>query len=408
MDPRYRPYVQQTAPRYTSYPSAPHFSSDVDRTLYEAWLHALPAEQPLSIYLHIPYCRAICWYCGCNTYAARREDTLSSFIDSLLREIDLVAEATPASKVVDIHWGGGTPNILSAAQFTRISHHLAFWFDVHDGASQTVEIDPRMLTGEQAEAYAAAGVTRASLGVQDLNEHVQRAIGRVQPAATVAQAMRTLRAAGIGHISMDLMYGLPNQTNEDLVHTLRTAAEMRPQRIALFGYAHVPWFKKRQRLIDAARLPGPEARFDQAEAARLELAALGYTTVGLDHYCLPGDDLLAAAERGNLHRNFQGYVANSTGVILGFGPSAISTLPQGYAQNMHEPGAWAKAIENEKLPIARGHRLSADDCARRDIIERLMCELTADLTPLGGARACARELGALAALADNGLVVVDG
>jgi oxygen-independent coproporphyrinogen-3 oxidase len=408
MDSRFLLHAQRNAPRYTSYPSAPHFNAGVGALAYGSWLADLEPGAALSLYLHVPYCRQICWYCGCNTYAARRGDTVADFVDTVRREIDLVAETTPARAVRDIHWGGGTPNILSPAQFTRIWRHVAFWFDIEGAAAHAVEADPRALTPEHAAAYASAGVTRVSLGVQDFNAHVQRHIGREQPAPLVEHAVSCLRGAGIDHISMDLMYGLPAQTEDDLLVSLRTAAAMTPQRIALFGYAHVPWFKKRQRLIDEELLPSVEARFDQAKTARAELTRLGYLPIGLDHFCLPGDELACAASRHDLHRNFQGYVANTTSAILGFGPSAISTLPQGYVQNHHQPGVWARSIHDEKLPIARGHSLSRGDKLRRSIIERLMCDFVADLSPFGGAAAFAQALDALAPLEADGLVAIDG
>lgn len=408
MDSRLLVHAERQAPRYTSYPSAPHFSASINGDVYAAWLAELPSTADLSLYLHVPYCKELCWYCGCNTYAARRDEPVVDYVASLLREIDLIAACTPARRVVEIHWGGGTPNILSAEQFTRIHHHLAFWFDIDAMVRHAIEIDPRSLSEDQARAYAAAGVRRASLGVQDLNAHVQRAIGRVQPLAVVKAAADKLRGSGIEDLSVDLMYGLPAQSTEDLLTSVRGAASLTPQRVSLFGYAHVPWFKKRQRLIDEQQLPGAAERFDQAEAARNELAALGYVAIGLDHFALPGDDLAVAARRGALHRSFQGYVSGDQTALIGFGPSAISTLPQGYVQNFSEPGAWAHAINLDKLPCARGHALDDDDRRRRALIEQIMCAFRADLGPLGGAGGCAREIELLAPLIADGLVSIVG
>ena len=408
MDPRLLVHAERQAPRYTSYPSAPHFDASVDGGLYAAWLGRLPVAAELSLYLHVPYCKALCWYCGCNTYAARRDEPVVDYVANLLREVDLVAGSTTARRVVEIHWGGGTPNILSPDQFTRIFRHLAFWFDIDATARHAIEIDPRYLSTDQTRAYAAAGVTRASLGVQDLNAHVQRAIGRIQPLATVKGAVEGLRDAGISDISIDLMYGLPAQSSADLLESVRGAAGLQPQRIALFGYAHVPWFKKRQRLIDEERLPGAAERFDQAEAARAELASLGYIAIGLDHFALPEDDLAIAMRRRDLHRSFQGYVAGAQTALIGLGPSAISTLPQGYAQNFSEPGTWAHSIGLDKLPCARGHALHDDDRRRRALIEQIMCAFRVDLRPLGGAKACRREIELLAPLIADGLVSITG
>ncbi len=408
MDSRLLIYAERQAPRYTSYPTAPHFTSLVNAELVRHWLAELPSTDTLSLYLHVPYCRQLCWYCGCNTYAARREEPVLDFLDTLSWELELVSAALQGQRVVEVHWGGGTPNILEPEQFTRIVETIAQHFDTSAVAHHAIEIDPRYLDGAKAKAYAKAGVNRVSLGVQDLNERVQQAIGRVQLIETVGCAVDILRDAGIAEINMDLMYGLPHQGLDEVRHSVRVAAAMRPNRIALFGYAHVPWFKKRQRLIPEAALPGPAARFAQAETAREELEALGYIAIGLDHFARPDDELAIAAARGDLRRSFQGYVTTTATAIVGLGPSAISTLPQGYAQNISEPGAWASAIAVGCFATARGHALSSEDRLRRRLIEQIMCDFAADLAPLGGPDACADELSALAPMLVDGLARIDG
>ena len=408
MNPRLLVHAERQVPRYTSYPSAPHFTGSIDSSAFGRWLEDLASDTKLSLYLHVPYCRQICWYCGCNTHAARRDEPLAEFVETLLREIDLVASATSAHTVTAIHWGGGTPNVLSPERFDRILRHLAFRFDLSALEEHAIEIDPRHLTTELAREYAQAGVTRASLGVQDLNDHVQRAIGRVQPLEIVRDAVDRLRHAGIAQISMDLMYGLPIQSVRDVCVSAQQAAALSPQRIALFGYAHVPWFKTRQRLIDTNALGGAALRFEQAESAREVLVAAGYVPVGLDHFARPDDALAIAERQGALKRNFQGYVADAHDTILGFGPSAISTLPQGYAQNVSEIRAWKTAIAANRFSCARGHELSEDDRRRGDLIEQIMCGFAADLADYGGLDTFARELEALRILADDGLVTIDG
>ncbi len=408
MNPRLLVYAGRQAPRYTSYPSAPHFTSAVNASTFGRWLGDLASNTKLSLYLHVPYCRQICWYCGCNTYAARRDEPLADFVETLLHEIDLVASATPARNIAAIHWGGGTPNMLSPERFERILKYLGCNFDLDALEEHAVEIDPRHLTHELARTYAGAGVTRASLGVQDLNEHVQRAIGRVQPLEIVRDAVDLLRSLGIAQISMDLMYGLPHQSVRDICTTAQQAASLSPQRIALFGYAHVPWFKARQRLINADALGGAALRFDQAESAREVLVAAGYVPVGLDHFARPDDSLTIAAQHGALKRNFQGYVADASDAIIGFGPSAISTLPQGYAQNISEIRGWRKAIAANRFACARGHALSDEDRRRGELIERIMCGFTVDLDRHGGWNAFTRERETLDVLADDGLVTIDG
>lgn len=407
MDPYLLAYAERQAPRYTSYPSAPHFRPEVDAAIYRDWLGRLPDEAAISIYMHVPYCKQLCWYCGCNTNAAHAGDT-ADFVGTALREIDLVAAAASAHRVTEIHWGGGTPNILSTEQFTRLFHHLDFWFDLDRSLAHSIEIDPRYLSASLAETYARAGVNRASLGVQDLNPRVQAAIGRIQPFEQVQQAAIELRRAGITQLSFDLMYGLPGQSIDDLLHSVQLSASLEPNRIALFGYAHVPWFKRRQRVIKADTLPGSEARFAQAQVAHDALVALGYVAVGFDHFAKPSDSLARAAREGALRRNFQGYVANIPDAILGFGPSAISTLPQGYAQNAAGIGAWRRSIDAGDLPIARGHTHSDDDHRRAALIERIMCDFEANLAAFGGREKFSAELETLAPLIADGIVILDG
>lgn len=408
MDSRLLAYAERQAPRYTSYPTAPHFDASIGDAQVRQWLAEIAAEAPLSLYLHVPYCRQLCWYCGCNTYAARRDEPVATFVDTLLLEIDLVADALSSRNVVEIHWGGGTPNILSAAQFTDIATRLAERFNIGSTTHHAIELDPRYVDESKARAYADAGVNRVSLGVQDLNPRVQQAIGRVQPVDVVERAAATLRAAGVNQLSMDLMYGLPHQSLDDLRNSIEVAAAMRPDRIALFGYAHVPWFKKRQRMIPEAALPGAVERFEQAEAARAALEELGYVAIGLDHFALPSDEMAIAAASGQLRRSFQGYVVQEAAALIGLGPSAISTLPQGYAQNAAEPGAWAQKIASDALPTVRGHALTEDDRIRRRLIEQIMCDFTGDLTPLGGAAACINALDTLTPMFADGLIELDG
>lgn len=404
MNPRLLPYAERQAPRYTSYPSAPHFSTSVNSQTLTGWLGELSPDARLSLYIHVPYCRQLCWYCGCNTYAARRDEPIRDFVDTLLEELDLIGAASSARNLVEIHWGGGTPNILSPLEFERIVDRIATHFRISSDSHHAIELDPRYVDAEKAAAYARAGVNRVSLGVQDLNERVQQAIGRIQPLEVVRAAVDHLRQAGIEQINMDLMYGLPHQDVELLNRSIDLATAMRPDRVALFGYAHVPWFKKRQRLIPEAALPGPQERFEQAEAARERLQARGYAAIGLDHFALPSDSLALAQGAGQLRRSFQGYVLETADALIGVGPSAISTLPQGYAQNAPEPGVWGGAIAEGRLATVRGHSLSEDDRTRGRLIEQIMCDFEADLSPLGGAGECADELAQLAPMLADGML----
>ncbi len=406
--------AEAQAPRYTSYPTAPHFSGAVDGDVYRNWLEALPADAPLSLYLHVPYCHQLCWYCGCHTSVPNGYQRVAAYIDLLQQEIDLLGSVLGHGRPVSsLHWGGGTPSILSAEDFSAVMAHLGETFDFLAEAEQAIEIDPRHLTLEKADALAAAGINRASLGVQDFNHHVQESINRIQPFETTAAAAQMLRVAGIGALNFDLMYGLPHQRLEDVKQTASLAADLRPDRVSVFGYAHVPWMKKHQKMIDAAALPGAEERIAQAEAAERVLLDRGYRAVGMDHFALPDDPLFRLADEGRLNRNFQGYTTDQAGVLLGLGVSAIGTLPQGYAQNDKDIVAYAKALHDGRLPVTRGIAITPEDRLRRDVIQALMCDFAVDLDAQAAAHAVpgfdfSEALERLVPLVDDGLVAVQG
>lgn len=413
MKPGLIAHATRNVPRYTSYPTAPHFRDQIDSAEYGALLAQLPDDARLSIYLHVPFCREICHYCGCHTKAARRAEPVAEYAAILRREVALVANRLrgPLS-VVHMHWGGGTPSLLDPADFAETVRLVRERFTVSPEAEHAIELDPRTVGEDLVRTLAAAGVNRASLGVQDFNETVQRAIGRMQPFATVANVVARLRAAGIGAINLDLMYGLPHQRVGDVERTADLAASLSPGRIALFGYAHVPWMKTHQRLIDAAALPGAIERMEQAEAAALRLEAHGYVRVGIDHFARRDDPMAKAATGGALRRNFQGYTTDPADALIGFGASSIGRLPRTYVQNAPDVGGWRRAIEAGHLPVVRGKRLGEEDLARADIIERLMCDFAVDpaavfrahgLDPAGLADAYA----ALAPLQRDGLVVFE-
>jgi oxygen-independent coproporphyrinogen-3 oxidase len=370
--------AEKSVPRYTSYPTAPHFSDAVGPDQFGEWLGAMPADTRLSLYLHVPYCRELCSYCGCHTKATRRVEPLEAYAETLSREIDLVAKASPARKVIHAHWGGGTPSLLGGARLRALMAALRGHFDFAPEAEISMELDPRYVTGDLALALAETGFNRVSLGVQDFNPHVQQAIGRIQPFETVERAVGLLRVAGFRAINLDLMYGLPFQTEDDVVNTAELAVSLAPSRLALFGYAHAPWFAKRQQLIDAAALPGAAERLRQAAIARKTLAGKGYVGVGLDHFALPNDPMAIALREGRLRRNFQGYTVDQADALLPFGASSIGRLPQGYVQNAPDVGTWRRAIEAGQFTTVKGVGFSHDDLARATVIERLMCDFSAD------------------------------
>lgn len=401
-------------PRYTSYPTAPHFSADVNGKIYRAWLDELPDAMPLSLYLHVPFCDTLCWFCGCHTTVVNHYGPVRSFVETLLSEMRMVAQQLKTRrKVSHIHWGGGSPTLLSPSDIERLNVETRRLFDVLPQAEFAVEIDPRDFRTPTAQALAAAGLTRASIGVQDCDPKVQAAINRIQSEDETRQAIDLLRALGIGHINLDLIYGLPYQTGAGILRNLEFAHSLRPGRLAVFGYAHVPSFKKHQSLIPEEALPGLEERLEQEALIHGRLMALGYRAVGLDHYARADDPLAKAAAGRGLHRNFQGYTTDGARALIGFGPSAISRLPQGYAQNVVSTHPWRAAIEGGEHAIRSGIALTWEDRVRGHVIERLMCDMTVDLSEVSRTFALPRgwfaaELCRLKPLQDEKLISITG
>lgn len=402
--------AERAAPRYTSYPTAPHFQPAVGVEMAGRWLAGLPDNAILSVYLHVPYCRSICTYCGCHTKATLRDEPLAAYGNWLSKEMELLSRATSARRVTSIHWGGGTPSMLGPDRLAMLVEQLGKRFDLSGIVEHAIELDPRLVDGRLANALAEMGVNRVSLGVQDMHRHVQSLIGRVQPQEDVEATISLLREVGIEAINIDLMYGLPRQSAEDVRRTVTWAAGLKPSRLAIFGYAHVPWLKKHQRLIDAAALPGAAERLQQAAVARETLPGIGYRAIGLDHFSLPDDSMAVASRRGMLRRNFQGYTTDVADALLPLGASSIGRLPQGYIQNAPDVGNWSRAIDEGNLAIVRGIALSVDDHARAEVIERLMCDFSVDFGTVaerhfGVADAFDGAIEALDDLVRRGLVV---
>jgi oxygen-independent coproporphyrinogen-3 oxidase len=367
-------------PRYTSYPTAPYFSHAVNADVYEQWLAELPRDAPISLYLHVPFCEQLCLYCGCNTAVVRKEAPRLSYAEAVCREIELVAKALGhCPRVTHIHWGGGTPTALPAQSLTRIMRLLRGAFEVADDAEIAVELDPRHLPEDRLTALAEMGVTRASLGVQDFAPAVQQAVGRVQSYEMTETVAKRLRGMGIGSLNVDLMYGLPLQTVESVIETTRRTLELEPDRVAVFGYAHVPWMKRHQSLMPEAGMPDAPQRFAQRAATEQVLTEAGYATIGLDHFAKPTDGLARAAAAGAMQRNFQGYTSDSAKVLLGFGASSIGSLPQGYVQNAPKVVDYTAALRRNRLPVEKGIAFSADDRLRGEVIQELMCRSQVDL-----------------------------
>ncbi|MGD9478459.1 oxygen-independent coproporphyrinogen III oxidase [Shinella sp. G-2] len=380
-------YGEARLPRYTSYPTAPAFSPVVGAGAYGDWLSAIEPDTEASLYLHIPFCRSMCWYCGCHTTITQRDEPILDYIDVLRKEFDLVSGKTGARpQIRHVHFGGGTPTIMQPEEFSALIALLRTRFAFTSGMEIAVEIDPRTLTPEMAAALGQSGVTRASLGVQSFDPVVQKAINRVQSEAQTMEAVVRLREAGVGGINFDLIYGLPHQTVASCIATAKAAVAMRPERFAVFGYAHIPSFKKHQRLIDERALPDAARRIEQAEAIAETLGGAGYVRIGLDHYALPGDSLALAARHGRLHRNFQGYTTDACTTLIGFGASAIGRMPDGYIQNEVPPGLYAQRIASGHLATVKGYRLTAEDRLRAEIIERLMCDFRVDAGAIAARR----------------------
>lgn len=359
-------------PRYTSYPTAPHFSNSIGPQEYGSWLDALAPEARLSLYMHIPFCNTLCWYCGCSTKAVQRYEPVATYLESLKAEMALVARHLKAGqRTSHIHWGGGTPNILSTTDIEVIAEATRTHFNVAENAEFAIEVDPRALDGERIAAFARAGVNRVSVGVQDFDEQVQTAINRHQSFEMTRDVIATFRAHGIDGINVDLVYGLPHQTRDSAQRTIEKVLTLQPSRIAIFGYAHLPSRFKHQTLIDDDTLPGVIERFAQANRLAHALSAAGYVRIGLDHFARPDDPLAT----GPVARNFQGYTTDAADALIGLGATAIGRLPDGYVQNAVPTADYQRRIAEGNLATVRGIHLSEADRMRGFVIERLMCDL---------------------------------
>ncbi len=370
-------------PRYTSYPTAPHFHDGISAQKHIKWLKELDEDTSLSLYFHIPYCKQLCWFCGCHTTIINSYNSVSKYIELLKQEVHMIAPLVQHLSVKHIHFGGGSPTILSPIDFSKFMELISEQFNLSDIAEIALEMDPRTLDMDKVISYKESGVTRASLGVQDFDTKVQEAINRVQDYGLVEKVVNNLRLSNIKALNIDLIYGLPYQTIETTISTIERSLSLDPDRISLFGYAHVPWMKQHQKLVPEDALPTIEEREILSELSRKLILEAGYTAIGIDHFAKADDELSIAASSNKLRRNFQGYTTDNADALIGFGVSSISSLPQGYLQNTAKNVDYASNIKNKKLPIARGVELSTDDKQRRDIIMSLMCnyqvKINADL-----------------------------
>ncbi len=388
----------QAVPRYTSYPTAPHFKAVEGDATHREWLGALPAGDAVSLYFHIPFCPQLCWFCGCHTKVTRRYAPVLDYIGQLRREIDMVsATMRNTPPVTHIHFGGGSPSIMAHDDFMDFIALLRDRFNILPGAEIAMEIDPRHASEVKIAAYAKSGVTRMSFGVQDFDEKVLTAVNRAQPFSCTYDAVRLCREYGLNGINMDFMYGLPFQTMNTMRRTMDIALALAPDRISLFGYAHVPWMKKHMRLIPERALPDPELRYELFEESARILTGDGYRQIGIDHFAHAGDSLTLARNSGRLRRNFQGYTADDAPSLIGMGISAISRMPQGYAQNSAHSPHYGEALDAGRIPVAKSYLLSTEDRLRAAVIESCMCYLQFDVRDL------CREHGFEAGFLDDGI-----
>ena len=377
----------KAGPRYTSYPTAPHFKpafgAEDFRRLAQQTAEAVPPK-PLSLYVHIPFCSSPCLYCGCNRVITRSTARAATYVDRLLHEIDSVAPLFGRHDVVQLHFGGGTPNFLTPAQLGQIIDRLRkhFRFSSRVERDFSIELDPRFVRPEDFEPLAWLGINRVSLGVQDFDTEVQLAVNRVQSREQTLAAIDACRKAGINSINVDLMYGLPLQSPASFKKTLRTVIEAKPSRLAIYGYAHMPAVFKAQRRIHSEELPDAATRMQLLSMAINMLSAAGYRHIGMDHFALSDDELIHAQDAGTLQRNFMGYTTYGGCDLLGFGVSAISHLGNSYTQNPRDLEAWEAAIDAGHLPVWRGIELDVDDIIRADVIGQIMCQGDVNITAI--------------------------
>jgi len=374
---KFRKY-DKPGPRYTSYPTAPQFNESFTREDYldEIVKTNYGEDTPdLSLYFHLPYCDTLCYFCGCNMLITRNRDRINDYIKYLQKEIDIVrAYILPDRKVAQHHWGGGTPTYLNPDEIDMLASYINQSFAFKDDAEVSCEIDPRELTKAHLEALRNNGFNRISMGVQDFNVKVQKAVNRIQPEDMTRQVINWIRELGFQSINLDLIYGLPFQTLNTFADTVDKIIDISPDRIAVVNYAHVPWMKKHQALIHPEDLPAPEEKLDILKTTIEKLTGAGYTFIGMDHFAKPGDELSTALKEKKLYRNFQGYSTNAGADLYAFGITSISQLKNIYAQNYKTEKEYYKALDDEQIPTAKGYRLTEDDQIRREVIMKLMCD----------------------------------
>lgn len=366
-------------PRYTSYPPATHFTRAVSPALYRDWIAAIPAGAQISLYVHVPFCRRLCWFCACRTQGTQSDAPVRDYTKTLLAEIALLKSVLPADvRLSRLHWGGGTPTLLDPGLMEELAGTIFDAVPLAEGGEFSVEIDPSEIDDARMDALAAAGLNRASIGVQDFDPEIQKMIGREQSFELTARAVHMIRDRGVNSLNADILFGLPGQDEPGIASSVQKLLALLPDRVALYGYAHVPWVAKRQVMIPEDRLPDPRQRLALFKVARDLFLADGYDEIGIDHFARPDDGLARAQAHGQLRRNFQGYTDDRSEVLIGVGASSISRFPQGYAQNAPATGAHVGRIRAGDFSTTKGHAFTREDKWRARMIEALMCDFRID------------------------------
>ncbi len=366
-------------PRYTSYPTAPHFNSTIGADNFRAWVENIAPSARISLYLHVPFCRRLCWFCACRTQGTTSDDPVRAYVEVLKAELALLKAHLPRGITLSrLHWGGGTPTLMPADLMRDLSARIFETVPMGEGGEFSVEIDPNEIDDARLDALAEAGMNRASIGVQDFDPSIQKAIGRDQSFEITKIATDKLRERGIASLNADILFGLPHQNRARIAASVQKLLSLGPDRVALYGYAHVPWMARRQVMIPSDALPRPEERLRLFETARDLFVADGYDEIGIDHFALPTDGLAIAAREGRLRRNFQGYTDDTAPVLVGLGASSISRFPEGYAQNASSTSAYTRAVREGGFATAKGHEFQGEDILRARMIEALMCDFHID------------------------------
>ncbi len=373
-------------PRYTSYPTAPQFTEEFTaRDYLEEIIKTNNAEAPpdLSFYFHIPYCDTLCYFCGCNMIVSRNRDRISNYVDYLKREIDLMRRLIRTDrKVAQLHWGGGTPTHLTPDEIRDLSNYIKANFDFKDDSENSCEIDPRELTKEHLIALRESGFNRISMGVQDFNPKVQKAVNRIQPEEMTRRVIEWIKELNYHSYNLDLIYGLPFQSAKTFEETIDKIIDISPDRIALFNFAHVPWMKKHQALIKKEDLPAAEEKLAILEMSVAKLTDAGYVFIGMDHFAKPEDELTRALKEKKLYRNFQGYSTNAGTDLYAMGITSISQVGDVYAQNVKTETEYFEKLNNNEIPTFKGYRLNDDDKLRKEVITRIMCDFQLDFAKI--------------------------